>query len=156
MSQRNLTIFALISALTFSLGCDEKANPPDQEQMAADAVQRQQAVESKWPGRLRAGIALPQTLPDGTQVGFSVDYRFRTYTPDPQARYVWEIRQGDGNIQQLDVQITGKQGTLSQFLPVRPEQGPFTSRICVMEEQEGAVEGQEGQLTPLTDWTSMQ
>jgi hypothetical protein len=145
MSQRNLTIFALISALTISLGCDVNYKRPDD--LSAD---------EKWPGRLRAGIALPQTLPDGTQVGFSVDYRFRTYTPDPQARYVWEIRQGNGSIERLDVQITGKKGTLSQYLPLQPQQGPFTSRICVVEEQEGAVEGQEGQLTPLTDWTSMQ
>ncbi|TWU14182.1 hypothetical protein CA54_30250 [Symmachiella macrocystis] len=149
MFQRNLTFFVLISSLTILLGCDEKAIPPDREQMAPDAVQGQQAVESKWPGKLKTGIALPQTLPNGTQIGFSVDYRFRTYTPNPQAQYVWEIRQGDGSIEQLAVQITGRMGTLSQFLPVRPEQGPFSSRISVMEEQ-------EGQLTPLTDWTSMQ
>jgi len=156
MFQRNLTFFVLMSVLAISLGCDENANRPVQEQMAPDAVQGQQAAEPKWPGKLKTGIALPQTLPNGTQIGFSVDYRFRTYTPDPQAQYVWEIRQGNGSVEQLAVQITGKKGTLNQFLPVRPEQGPFSSRICVMEAQEGVEERQEGQLTPLTDWTSMQ
>jgi hypothetical protein len=139
MNQRKITIFAMISVLAISFGCD--ANRIDEYLPQPEA--------EEWPGKLRAGVALPQTLPDGTQVGFSVDYKFRSYTPDAQAQYVWEIRSVDGSIEQLAVQIAGKKGTLSQFLPVRPEMAPFTSRICV-------VEGQEGQLTPLTDWVSMQ
>lgn len=106
-------------------------------------------AESKWPAKLSAGVALPQTLPDGTQIGFSVDYRFHDALPGPQAQYVWEIRQGDGSVEQLSVQITSAKGTLSQFLPLRPEAGPFSTRLCV-------IPNEEGQLTPLTDWVSMQ
>ena len=100
-------------------------------------------------GTLKAGVALPQTLPDGTAVGFSVDYRFKSYQPDPGARYVWEIRMGDGSVQKLPVQLTGQKGNLSQFLPVRPEKGPFYSRIVV-------VEGEEQEPQPLTDWALME
>jgi len=136
-------------ALAMILGCEAGApTTPDVNAGPGNAQPLPQDQEAKWPGKLSAGVALPQTLPDGTQVGFSVDYRFRTYTPDPRAQYVWEIRKGDGSIERLVVQIAKQKGTLSQFLPVRPEAGPFSSRIC-------AVQGEPGELTPLTDWVSM-
>lgn len=42
--------------------------------------------------KLSAGVALPQSLPDGTVMTFSVDYRFRAEAPDAAAQYVWIIQ----------------------------------------------------------------
>ncbi len=142
MNTRVLTSLIGCAALIVTLGCGV-------DRLPGTAKPKRPAEETEWPGQLKAGVALPQTLPDGTQIGFSVDYRFRTYTPDPQKEYVWEIRQGDGTIHRIPVSIANSKGTLSQFLAIRPEAGPFTSRICI-------ADGEEGESTPLTDWASMQ
>lgn len=106
------------------------------------------AQQEQWPIRLSAGVALPQSLPTGTQIGFSVDYQFHIGSPDPAGQYVWEIKTGDGTIRRVPVQLTGRKGTLNRFMPLRPSDGPFVSRIASVTLADGPAE-------PLTDWVGM-
>lgn len=96
---------------------------------------------SKPSIRLSVGIALPQTLPDGTQIGVSVDYKL-TGTLNPSAKYVWVIQSRQGETA-MEVQLKPQGGNLAGFLPIaiRPEDSPFKawidevstsgSRVCV-------------------------
>ena len=81
------------------------------------------------PIRLSAGTALPQTLPEGTAMGFSVDYQFTGAQPEPNARYFWVIERTQGLLTKQPVQLK-PQGTLQGFLgDFRPEQGPFRTHL---------------------------
>ena len=79
--------------------------------------------------RLSGGIALAQTLPNGTQIGVSVDYRI-TGQLKSSARYALVIETGAGEMS-IPAKISPQGGTLMGFLPpsVRPEHGPFSARI---------------------------
>jgi hypothetical protein len=79
--------------------------------------------------RLSAGIALPQTLPDGTQIGVSVDYKL-TGQLKSSARYALVVETSAGELA-IPVKISPQGGTFQGFLPisVRPEHGPFSARI---------------------------
>ncbi len=131
----------LLTALFLVAGCDA-----DEEGVIRGRMR--EAVEESGPVRLSAGVALPQTLPSGTAVMFSVDYLFVGVKPDPDAAYFWEIRRGDGKIQQIAVEISKIRGNLHLFLPIRPEAGPFQSRITL-------AEAADAEPTPLTDWVEM-
>ena len=78
---------------------------------------------------LSAGVALPQTLPNGTAVGFSVDYQFKKGGSETQDKYVWIIQRRKGEPDIAPVNLAAK-GTLQKFLPWRPEQGPFESYVA--------------------------
>lgn len=76
---------------------------------------------------LSAGIAVPQSLPDGTVMGMSVDYAFRG-SPSPSAKYVWVIESALGD-SFAEVQLSSS-GTLQAFFPdLKPEHRPFRARI---------------------------
>lgn len=84
---------------------------------------------------LSAGTALPQTLPTGTAMGFSVDYKFTNGQPDTSAEYLWVIQAGDGRVLKEPVRLQSR-GTLQDFVQqLRPENGPFQTHI---EDQRGA------------------
>ncbi len=75
------------------------------------------------PGiRLRAAVALPQSLPTGTAMGFSVDYQFIGGTPDSRVQYVWVIKPPSGPAKESVVQLQSR-GTLQMFVT---EWGPVT------------------------------
>lgn len=79
--------------------------------------------------RLSAGVALPQTLPTGTAMGFSVDYEFTRGRPNPASPYVWVIEPGKGQPAKFAARLANK-STLQVFVPHwRPENGPFQSHI---------------------------
>lgn len=81
------------------------------------------------PIRLSAGTALPQTLPEGTAMGFSVDYQFAGARPEPNTRYFWVIERAQGLPTKQPVQLK-PQGTLQRFIgDFRPEQGPFQTHL---------------------------
>jgi hypothetical protein len=65
--------------------------------------------------RLSAARALAQSLPTGTAMGFSIDYRFAANFI-PNARYGWIIQPPQGNAVAIPVRLQ-QQGTLSQFIP---------------------------------------
>jgi hypothetical protein len=79
--------------------------------------------------QLSAGVAVPQSLPGGTQIGVSVDYRV-SGTLHPSARYALVIESGAGELA-LEIRLAAEGGTLQSFLPlaVRPEHQPFRARV---------------------------
>ena len=105
---------------------------PAAAQGEAPAAARQEPVPA-FAVYLSAGVGLPQTLPNGTAVGFSVDYQFRSGGPEVGTQYVWVIQRKEGDPNIAAVQLSGK-GTLQKFLPWRPEQGPFESYVAVVGE----------------------
>jgi hypothetical protein len=109
----------------------EAANPArdgNQNRAASDAgpVLAQPNV---LPVHLSVGIALAQTLPNGTAMSFSVDYQFREGSPNQSNKYVWVIEGQGGKSLQKPVALANK-GNLSTLAPgLRPEAGPFSSHI---------------------------
>jgi hypothetical protein len=80
------------------------------------------------PIRLSAGVALPQSLPTGTAMGFSVDYQFTAGEPGTSP-YLWVIEPTRGQPKRQPVQLR-ERGTLEGFvLEFRPENGPFHTHI---------------------------
>jgi hypothetical protein len=78
---------------------------------------------------LSAGTALPQTLPEGAGMAFSVDYRFTQRSNDQAIRYFWVIAPATGDPILKDVRLE-QRGTLQAFVPgLRPEQGLFETRL---------------------------
>jgi hypothetical protein len=79
---------------------------------------------------LSAGVALPQTGPEGTMMGFSVDYEFDQGQPQPSEEFVWVIERSQGEPAKLSKKLKPK-GSLDTFLITgwRPEQGPFRTSI---------------------------
>ncbi len=77
--------------------------------------------------KLSAGVALPQSLPIGTVMAFSVDYRF-TGGGQRGSSYVWVIVPEKGQPVRQPVQLK-PHGTLQGFFELRPENGPFKSHI---------------------------
>jgi hypothetical protein len=72
---------------------------------------------------------LPQTLPDGTAMGFSVDYQFTQGQPEPSAQYFWVIERGQGSPNKQAVRLQAR-GTLQGFVTdFRPEHGPFQTHL---------------------------
>jgi len=80
------------------------------------------------PVQLSTGVALAQTLPDGTAMGFSIDYKFLGAKPQPSTQYVWVIERARGEPGRIFVRLTEK-GTLQTFSPWRPEEGPFRAYL---------------------------
>jgi hypothetical protein len=79
--------------------------------------------------QLSAGVALAQTLPDGTGMLFSVDYRFSQRSNDQSLRYYWVIIPDRGDPITTEVRL-GASGTLTHVeRGMRPEIGPFQCRL---------------------------
>ena len=77
--------------------------------------------------KLSAGVALPQTGPDGILMSFSVDYDFQG-TPG-SGPYVWVIERGKGVPARRQVQLR-KGGNLAILIPGwRPTEGPFQTHF---------------------------
>lgn len=81
------------------------------------------------PIHLSAGVALAQTLPDGTAMSFSVDYQFRDGTPNQSNKYFWVVEGRGGKSLRQQRQLKSE-GNLTLIAPgLRPEAGPFSSHI---------------------------
>jgi hypothetical protein len=79
--------------------------------------------------RLRAAVALPQSLPTGTAMGFSVDYQFVGGGPNSHVQYVWVIKPPSGPALESAVQLESR-GTLQTFvIPWGPVRGDYQMRI---------------------------
>lgn len=80
------------------------------------------------PIHLSAGIAVPQSLPTGTQMGISVDYAIRGAL-NRSSRYVLVISSEGGGSVEAEVKLATS-GTFQDFVPkLRPEDRPFNCRI---------------------------
>ena len=78
---------------------------------------------------LSAGVALPQSLPVGTVMSFSVDYEFTRGQPNPSSPYAWVIIPAKGRPVRQPVPLKPR-GTLQGFVQgLRPEHGPFQTHI---------------------------
>ncbi|MSR58189.1 MAG: hypothetical protein EXS05_10995 [Planctomycetaceae bacterium] len=76
------------------------------------------------PVRLSAGTALPQSLPEGTAMTFSVDYQV-TEPLNPSSRYVLIVERAGGMTVELSAKIDGI-GTQLWLVPNwNPEDAPF-------------------------------
>jgi hypothetical protein len=97
--------------------------PPNQSQQPSP-----EAASSRFIS-LAAGVAVPQLLPDGTQIGVSVDYTL-SGSPKSSCRYLLVVESKEGEIP-VPVTLDPKGGTFQGFLPltVRPEHQPFRARI---------------------------
>ena len=88
----------------------------------------QTASEGQQAIRLSAGVALPQTGPEGTLMSFSVDYEFIQGEPISSG-YVWVIERAHGGPARQPVQLA-RQGSLPTLIHGwRPEDGPFHAHI---------------------------
>ena len=78
---------------------------------------------------LSAGVALPQLLPEGTQIGVSVDYSL-SGNLNPSSRYELVVESSKGKVA-VPVMLEARGGTIQGFLPpsVRPEDLPFRAQI---------------------------
>lgn len=105
---------------------DEGANPSGNEMLA----------------KLSAGVALPQMLPNGTQIGFSVDYRFGGSNKGNETQYYWIIEPDQGEPYAEPVQLSD-QGTLQTFVPWMPGDGPFRCYLA-----KGSADGTHVAISP--------
>jgi len=80
------------------------------------------------PIHLSAGIAVPQSLPTGTQMGVSVDYAIRGAL-NRSSRYVLVVSSDGGGDVEAEVRLAVS-GTFQDFVPkLRPDDRPFNCRI---------------------------
>lgn len=79
--------------------------------------------------KLSAGVALPQTGPEGHLMSFSVDYEFMQETPVAK-QYFWVIERTQGDSAKVPAPLTKKQGNLMTLIPKwRPTEGPFQTHL---------------------------
>ncbi len=80
--------------------------------------------------RLFTAVALAQTLPTGTAMGFSVEYQVSSGSPNPAAQYAWRIQRSDGEQMAFVIPQLKSSGQLQTFVSGwRPRQGPFNSQV---------------------------
>jgi hypothetical protein len=90
------------------------------------------AADAK-PIELSTGVALPQTLPDGTVMSFGAAYEFKVGEPVAD-KYVWVIERTHGDVTKQNVSLK-KSGMLAVIVPGwKSEDGPFHSHL---EDQNG-------------------
>lgn len=96
---------------------------------------------------LSAALSLPQTGPEGTMMGFSVDYQFTQGQPQPSETFFWVIQRAKGPPVKIAVQLKLK-GNLSVMVVTgwRPEQGPFQTHI---EDSSGRRVSETAPLSPM-------
>jgi hypothetical protein len=88
----------------------------------------QTSTEVQQAIRISAGVALPQTGPEGTLMCFSVDYEFTQGEPG-SSEYIWVIEREHGRPARQPVQLA-RQGNLPILIQGwRPEDGPFRASI---------------------------
>ena len=93
---------------------------------------------------LSAGAALPQSLPMGTVMSFSVDYQQRGQLPSGSVNYLWVIKGVSGSTHRQPVRLKSN-GTLTAIvLGLRPEAGPFECHLA-------AFRGSRGQPQPVSN-----
>jgi hypothetical protein len=104
------------------------AAPNQPAEPAATSPAQSLPTRETPPVHLSAGVALPQLLPEGTQIGVSVDYRVRGNLN--ASRHVLVIESAVETIA-VPVELSSQGGTLQGFCPlsVRPEHKPFRARI---------------------------
>jgi hypothetical protein len=83
---------------------------------------------AQLPIQLSTGVALPQTGPEGTLMGFSVDYEFAQGEPNAEG-YVWVIERARGAAGRQNRKLSQKGNLVVLIQGWQPEDGPFKSHI---------------------------
>ena len=85
--------------------------------MKAPGGVAQTAANSSAPPKLRLAraVALAQTLPTGTAMGFQVEYFFNGEF-DPSGRYFWVIQPPKGDAVAMPVTLNKQHGSLATFV----------------------------------------
>ncbi|MCS7236756.1 MAG: hypothetical protein NZ899_00620 [Thermoguttaceae bacterium] len=113
----------------YPLASPERASQPELSRQTVSRGPSGQSPEAAFAIQLSAGVALPQLLPTGTAMGFSVDYRWVQGEPEPNAPYFWVIESAGAPPVRQPVRLD-RQGTLQGFvLDLRPEHGPFQTYL---------------------------
>jgi hypothetical protein len=82
--------------------------------------------------RLSAGVALPQSLPQGTTVMCSMDYEWVEGSPQQGCEYSWVVELGNGKPVAGPAKVNRRRGTIEIILNgIKPDQGPFKGAIFV-------------------------
>jgi hypothetical protein len=102
--------------------------------------------------RLTTGIALAQTLPDGTGMLCSMNYEWVSGGPQTGVEYVWVIELGDGQRLSGPADVSKRSGTIQPVLRgVRPDRGPFKGTVFAKSRSPGIEPTQLSDFIPLTN-----
>jgi hypothetical protein len=121
-------------------GCAESAPPavsppaPVQTKPAVPPIDGSPAPPPIQTRRIRlsAGVALPQTLPEGTTVMCSMDYEWTEGGPQQECEYVWVVELGNGQRVAIPANVSKRRGTIQTILHgIRPDQGPFKGAVFI-------------------------
>ena len=98
--------------------------------------------------KLSAGVALPQPLPSGTAIGFSVDYVLLADLPTHDGEVRWVIESAKESIE-IAVRLESR-GNLTTFAPtMKPEDSPFQSYLAIV-----ASDGHKLPISPAIEMRS--
>lgn len=97
--------------------------------MKSSGAQQPESSE-KEQIRLSAGVALPQTGPEGMLMSFSVDYELKFHPGTAPNKYVWVIERTRGDPAKIPVHLSEQQGNLINLIQGwRVADGPFQTHI---------------------------
>ncbi len=102
--------------------------------------------------QLSTGIALAQTLPDGTSVLCSMEYQWVGGGALPGVEYLWVIELGNGQRMTGLANVSKRNGTIQAILRgVKPDQGPFKAAVFVKNQNPGLGSEQISDFVNLTN-----
>jgi hypothetical protein len=127
------------------------ANPPAAQPQAQPAVPSSPAVTASATRiQLSTGVALAQTLPDGTSVLCSIDYQWVSGGAQQGVEYVWVIELGNGQRMSGPANVSKRSGTVQAILRgVKPDQGPFKAAVFMKRTSPGAA------TEPISDFINL-
>lgn len=96
--------------------------------VSGSARESPDARPSRASIRLSRGVALPQTLPTGTAIGFSATYEFTSGGPRSSSKYFWVITNRQRQTAPIPVRLN-RAGQLNTFIGWRKHHGPFSCHI---------------------------
>ena len=102
--------------------------------------------------RLSTGVALAQTLPDGTSVLCSIDYQWVSGGAQQGIQYVWVIELGNGQRMSGPANLSKRSGTVQAILRgVKPDQGPFKGAVFAKSSSPGLAPEQLADFINVTN-----
>ena len=79
---------------------------------------------------LKNAVSLPQSLPTGTAMSFSVDYMIRTGDPERSSKFVWILQRTDKQQHAITIPQLQNSDTLQTFVfEWKSREGPFDSYL---------------------------
>jgi hypothetical protein len=100
-----------------------------QDSIAVSSPTNTERHQSDVSIRLYRGVALPQTLPMGTGIGFSANYEFSSGNPRSSSRYFWVIFNRQGQSMPISVRLSNEGSMPPAFIGWQKYQAPFTCHI---------------------------